>query len=141
MAIEGPLRELQIHDVFQLLDLSRKTGTLRVRSTMRNNEGIVWFDCGHVIAATIRSNPYRIGALLVKGGKITEEQLDYARALQAEGGDKRRLGEILVSCGAIAQRELERYVRQQVETVEFELMSWEEGFFSFSERSVRDVAA
>ena len=28
MAIEGPLRELGIHDVFQLLDLSRKTGTL-----------------------------------------------------------------------------------------------------------------
>src|SRR5438045_3237774 len=30
MAIEGPLRELGIHDVFQLLDLSRKTGALRV---------------------------------------------------------------------------------------------------------------
>ena len=30
MAIEGPLRELGIHDVFQLLDLNRKTGVLRV---------------------------------------------------------------------------------------------------------------
>ena len=26
MAIEGPLRELALSDVFQLLDLSRKTG-------------------------------------------------------------------------------------------------------------------
>ena len=33
MAIEGPLRELGIHDVFQLLDLSRKTGMLRVTSS------------------------------------------------------------------------------------------------------------
>lgn len=30
MPIEGPLRELGIHDVFQLLDLARKSGILRV---------------------------------------------------------------------------------------------------------------
>ena len=30
MAIEGPLRELALTDVFQLLDLSRKTGTLSI---------------------------------------------------------------------------------------------------------------
>jgi len=46
MAIEGPLRELGIHDVFQLLDLSRKTGTLRITSPERNNEGSVYFDAG-----------------------------------------------------------------------------------------------
>ena len=32
MPIEGPLRELGIHDVFQLLDLARKTGVLKVTS-------------------------------------------------------------------------------------------------------------
>ena len=41
MAIEGPLRELGIHDVFQLLDLSRKTGALRVTSDLRDDEGDV----------------------------------------------------------------------------------------------------
>ena len=41
MAIEGPLRELGIHDVFQLLDLSRKTGVLRVSSELREDEGLV----------------------------------------------------------------------------------------------------
>ena len=46
MAIEGPLRELGIHDVFQLLDLSRKTGRLRVTSLLRDNEGTVYFDSG-----------------------------------------------------------------------------------------------
>jgi hypothetical protein len=35
MAIQGPLRELGVHDVFQLLDLGRKTGTLRIRSVVR----------------------------------------------------------------------------------------------------------
>ena len=50
MAIEGPLRELGIHDVFALLDLSRKTGTLRVHSPERNNEGSVYFDAGTIVA-------------------------------------------------------------------------------------------
>ena len=44
MPIEGPLKELQIHDVFQLLDLGRKTGVLRVTSELRQNAGIVYFD-------------------------------------------------------------------------------------------------
>ncbi len=39
MAIEGPLRELGIHDVFHLLDLSRKPGLLRVTSEPRPNAG------------------------------------------------------------------------------------------------------
>ena len=54
MAIEGPLRELGIHDVFQLLDLSRKTGVLRVSSELREDEGVVLFDSGRVVQATIR---------------------------------------------------------------------------------------
>ena len=53
MAIEGPLRELGIHDVFQLLDLSRKTGTLRVVSELRDNEGMVVFDRGKIIHAEV----------------------------------------------------------------------------------------
>jgi hypothetical protein len=60
MPIEGPLRELGIHDVFQLLDLSRKTGVLRVTSQLRDDEGVVYFDGGRVVHASIRSRPFRI---------------------------------------------------------------------------------
>jgi hypothetical protein len=99
MAIEGPLRELGIHDVFQLLDLSRKTGVLRVTSELREDEGVVHFDAGRVVQASIRSKP--------------------APALDA---------------GAMSRRELERLHRLQFESVVFELMSWQEGFFSFEEQ-------
>jgi Tfp pilus assembly protein PilF len=140
MAIEGPLRELGIHDVFQLLDLSRKTGALRVTSELRDNEGLVYFDAGKVLHATIRSNPHPLGTLLVRSGKITEADLERARAMQQQG-DRRRLGEILVEIGALTVKELERQVRLQIEAVVFELMSWREGFFSFEERSVEDAPA
>ena len=139
MAIEGPLRELGIHDVFQLLDLSRKTGSLRVTSHLRDNEGIVYFSNGKVAFASIRSNPHPLGEILMRAGKITDADLDRARALQATRGDGVRLGHVLVEIGAITGRELDRHVRAQIEAVVFELMSWQEGFFSFEEGAVEDV--
>lgn len=103
MPIEGPLRELGIHDVFQLLDLSQKTGMLRVTSQLRDDEGVVYFDAGRVVHASIRSRPARI------------------------------------ETGHLSERELQRKLRQQIETTVFDLMSWREGFFSFEERSITDV--
>ena len=83
MPIEGPLRELGTHDVFQLLDLSRKTGALRVTSELRHNEGRIYFDSGVVVSAEIRSNPHPLGAMLLRTGKITEADLERARAAKA----------------------------------------------------------
>jgi tetratricopeptide (TPR) repeat protein len=133
MPIEGPLRELGIHDVFQLLDLSRKTGALRVTSELRHNDGTIYFDNGVVVSAEIRSNPHPLGAMLLRTGKITEADLERARDMQQRQGDKRRLGEILVSLGVITKAEVERQIRFQIEEVVFEVMSWNEGYFSFAE--------
>src|SRR5512140_2950498 len=133
MAIEGPLRELGIHDVFQLLDLSRKTGVLRGVSELRDNEGGVAFHAGRIAYASIRSNPHPIGEMLMKAGKISEGDLATARARQTEHGDKRRLGEILIEMSSVTLREVEQFVRRQAEAVVFELMSWREGHFRFEE--------
>jgi cytochrome c-type biogenesis protein CcmH/NrfG len=132
VAIEGPLKELSIHDVFQLLDLSRKTGTLRVVSELRQNAGTVYFEDGVVVGAEIRSNPHPLGRLLVRAGRLSEQDLARARALQS-AGDPRRLGEILVAESRLSQRDLDRYVRQQIEEVVFELVGWSEGYFAFED--------
>ncbi len=140
MAIEGPLKELGIHDVFQLLDLNRKTGILTVTSRVRHNNGVVYFDGGEVVHAGIQSNPHPLGGVLLKAGKITEADLHRARAIQLQG-DSRRLGEILVSMGSLSRRELERQVQLQIEEVIFEIMSWREGYFSFVEGPIREIPA
>jgi len=140
MAIEGPLKELGIHDVFQLLDLSRKTGILRVSSQLRQNAGTVVFDQGGVVFAEIKSNPHPLGSVLLQAGKVREEDLQRARDMQ-KGGDRRRLGDVLVDIGAVSRRELQRQVRAQVEAVVFELMSWSEGYFSFEEGVPADKLA
>ena len=137
MAIEGPLRELGIHDVFQLLDLSRKTGALRVTSDLRDDEGVVLFDGGRVIHASVRSHPTSIERILRQAGKVNDADLAVAIALEERPGEG--LGDRLVRAGVITQRELERQLRLAIESVVFELLSWQEGFFSFEERAVADV--
>ena len=132
MAIEGPLQDIGIHDVFQLLNLARKSGRLTVRSPARANEGRVYFDNGAVVHATMRDNPHTLGALLRKAGKVSDRELQAAAASQQEG-DSRLLGEILVAHGAVTRRDIERYMRMQIESVVFDLFSWNEGTFSFAD--------
>ncbi|HXT18293.1 MAG TPA: DUF4388 domain-containing protein [Gemmatimonadaceae bacterium] len=140
MAIEGPLRELGIHDVFQLLDLSRKTGTLRVTSDLREDEGVVAFDNGRVVQATIRSKPVTTEEALMQAGRVSEADVARARSCQQNGRANRDVVDLLVEIGAITQRELERQLRLQIESVVFELMSWREGFFRFDERPRDEIA-
>ena len=68
MPIEGPIQELGLPDVFQLLDLSRKTGLLRVSSRTLGDEGTIYFEGGRVVHATLRSKPHG----------TTDEDLDRA---------------------------------------------------------------
>ena len=141
MAIEGPLRELGLHDIFQLLDLSRKTGVLRITSHLRDNDGVVFFDSGHIVFASIRSNPHRIGDWLVAAGRISGEELERARAVQQREGGRRRLGQILVEMGALTPRELAHEVERHIEEAVFELLSWREGVFSFSDGGLEGAPA
>jgi hypothetical protein len=132
VALEGPLKDLHIQDVFQLLDLGRKSGVLRVTSELRQSAATVCFERGGVVAASLGSDPQPIGARLVRLGKITAEQLHQGRSLQS-GGDGRRLGDILVGMGAISRRELDRQLKAQIEEAVFDLLAWTEGYFCFEE--------
>lgn len=132
MALEGPLKELQLHDIFQLLELGKKSGVLRVRSELRQMTGTVCFDRGAVIAAGLGDDPPLIGTALLRAGKITENDLARGRALQTQGDD-RRLGDILVALGAISRRELDRQLKFRVEETICELLGWQEGYFQFEE--------
>jgi tetratricopeptide (TPR) repeat protein len=43
---------------------------------------------------------------------------------------------VLVDLGIMTVRDLQRFIRRQIETVIFELLSWQEGFFSFVEAPI-----
>jgi tetratricopeptide (TPR) repeat protein len=138
MAIEGPLKELSIQDVLQLLQLADKTGVLTVRSERLNDEAIVHFSRGDIVFAVRRRSTRRLGQLLIRAGKLTQRELD--RALELQRADPtRRLAEILLEMGSITEEELERQLRFQMEETIYELMAWDEGYFKFEERT--EIAA
>lgn len=132
MAIEGPLRELALSDVFQLLDLSRKTGVLTITHESRHRPAVVRFDRGAVTGAELGEASERIGHLLLRAGKVTERGIDEARR-QQEREPGRPLGEILVEQGAVAVDEVKRHLRFQIEEAVYGLIQWKDGYFRFEE--------
>lgn len=133
MAIEGPLRELALSDVFQLLDLSRKTGTLTITHESRHRPAVVRFDRGAVIGAELGDAHERIGHLLLRAGKVTQRHIEQARHVQGRQPDK-PLGTILVEQGIVSAPDVQRQLRFQIQETIFELIRWKDGYFRFEEQ-------
>jgi len=128
MAIKGSLKEASLPDVLQLLAMGQKTGCLSIAD--RSNFGYIYFEKGRICYASIVNRRDRLGDILVKHGKITEEQLDAAIHRQGKERDK-KLGQILVSQQVITQEDLERYMRVQIEESVYYLFTWTQGTFNF----------
>src|ERR1043165_366574 len=89
MAIKGSLKEASLPDVLQLLALGQKTGCLSIAD--RSNFGYIYFDKGRICYASIVNRRDRLGDILVKHEKISQEQLDAAIHRQAKERDKKQL--------------------------------------------------
>jgi hypothetical protein len=128
MSLVGRLEDLALPDIFQIISLSKKTGTLIVRS--RKGTGMVVFNDGQVIQAASDSIRDSLGNILVSQGMLAEAALSQALATQRRDVDK-PLGMILVEMGAVPAQTLESVVRKQIEEIIYDLLAWEEGFFNF----------
>jgi len=128
MSLVGRLEDLALPDIFQIISLSKKTGTLVVRS--RKGMGMVVFKNGQVIQAANDSIRDSLGNILVSQGMLTEPGLAQALARQKKETDT-PLGMILVEMGLVPPETLQTVVRKQIEEIIYDLLSWEEGFFNF----------
>ncbi len=137
MPIEGSLREFALHDILQLLHLARKTGELKVVSEPAGLRGAVVFQTGAVVDADLDEAAPRLGYMLLNAGKITEADLHRADQIHAEAPDRSWIG-IFESLGVVDRGELEKYAKFQVEEFVYEILSFQDGHFSFSERPVAE---
>ncbi len=128
MSLVGRLEDLALPDIFQIISLSRKTGTLVVRS--RKGTGMVVFKNGQVIQAGSDIIRDTLGNILVSQGMIDPADLSAALAVQKKHPEK-PLGMILTEAGATSAKVIEDVVRQQIEEIISDLLAWEEGFFNF----------
>ena len=128
MSLVGRLEDLALPDIFQIISLSKKTGTLVVRS--RGGTGMVVFKDGQVIQAASDGIRDSLGNILVSQGMLDEANLSEALQAQKLEADK-PLGMILVEMGAVAAQTLQSVIRKQIKEIVYDLLAWEEGFFNF----------
>ena len=129
MPIQGSIEEAGLPDVLQLLSLGKKSGCLAMVDGALHGE--IYLDAGRISYANVANRLDRIGDVLVKLGRITQEHLKEAVDEQARG-NKQQLGRILVDFGRIEHGELERFVRLQVEEAVYFLFTWKQGTFDFT---------
>ncbi len=92
-----------------------------------DEEKRIEFEKGSVVFASSDTSDDRMGQLLLREGKINEEQLaDCRRQVSASG---RRMGEILVDLGFLKPRELLPAVRQHLEDICYSLFAWSAGTY------------
>ncbi len=132
MSLEGNLKDFSLPEIFRLIGSTKKTGTLHLKQDKL--EGTVCFQEGEIFFATSNWNRTSLGQRLVKTGKITEKQLRQALGLQKiqkKEKQYRRLGQILVDEGYIAQDVLESTIKSQIIDTVFDLLRWDAGEYYF----------
>ncbi|HXV86944.1 MAG TPA: DUF4388 domain-containing protein, partial [Gemmatimonadales bacterium] len=128
VAIQGKLEEAGLPDVLQLLALGKKTGCLSLTDQML--QGQIYLNVGRITFAAVANRRDRLGDMLVRGGRITQEQLSQAMERQTADQTK-NLGQILVESGQVARAELERFAHVQIEEAVYFLFTWRRGTFTF----------
>ena len=108
------------------LYLQRLTGRLVLKREAV--EKIIFFDRGAPILGMSSDPDDRMGEMLVRQGRLTQEQL--ARASEGLPRAERRLGVVLVELGYIKPTELSVVVRRHFEEIIHSAFEWEDGEWS-----------
>jgi len=133
MALEGTLKDFSLADIFQLIGLQRKTGVLTLSG--KDDTVTVTFLEGKVVAADSLNKRLenRIGHVLVKTGRLTDDQLN--RALEIQRETLQRIGFILVNYEIISQNALREALQLQILQVIYRLFRWKDGEYHFSQET------
>jgi uncharacterized protein DUF4388 len=134
VSLDGNLRVFSVTEIFQMLGMQRKSGTLTVEGS-KDTVTIGFFN-GSVVSADSLSRPLenRLGSLLVKAGLLSEEAL--SRALESQKRRPERLGRLLLSENLVRVEDLREALRIQVYRIVFSSFGWMEGRFQFSPQAV-----
>ena len=131
MAVIGNIRDLTLVDLFQIIQLGRRTCVLTV-----DDENGLWyrtyFDDGFVIYADSNKRYAPLGEDLVHAGVLSREQLESALAEHtALGGDRPRFGTFLLHRGIIDRETLVEFIQRKIKIKLFDMFLIEEGTFTY----------
>ncbi|HET6515109.1 MAG TPA: DUF4388 domain-containing protein [Thermodesulfovibrionales bacterium] len=135
MAFTGDLEQLHIVDVIQMVNTTRKSGTLSVSGS--RGESRIFFSKGLIVGATHLNNRVRIGTVMVKMNAITAADLKEALEVQGRAGkDRKPLIATLIGLGKLRRDEAYRGLKKLIEIAVVELIGWTAGTFTLDTEAI-----
>jgi len=132
LAIEGPISELNLIDLFQILSFNQKSGILRIKS-VNDQKANVFFEKGNVVYANVEG--INLPLLLIKAGKITKEFYE-EKILNRIPNDDLEFAREVVKMKIMSENELRKFLQLRIEDTIFKLFEWKDGYFKFEETSI-----
>jgi CheY-like chemotaxis protein len=129
--IEGNLRDAPLSDVLQIVVAGQKSGVLTLRR--RASRARIYFDRGRVEYAYLRPGIH-LGEILVRLEMLTHVEVQKILLEQDRENPGTPLGLMAVQRGFLSDHELRDALQAQVLEALTELMTWNSGTFSFSDR-------
>lgn len=129
----GDLSKTPLPEVLQTVHHYKVPGVLVARRREIEKKIYIWN--GDVIFATSNDREDSLGNVLLRAGKLTQEQFEESirRLLEARTSEEtRRHGAVLVDMGLLTPEELFASVTRQVRDILFSVFDWEEGEVAFT---------
>jgi hypothetical protein len=128
MSLVGRLEDIALSDIFQILSIGGKTGTLVLKGSRGN--ALIVFKKGLVVRADTDDLDRTLGEDLLNAGLIKETIFllasDVKKKLPAKS-----IPEILFEFGSVNKETLEKITRKRIEKVVYQLLVWQDGDFQF----------
>jgi hypothetical protein len=137
ITLSGKISFTPLVDVLEQLRQRKATGTLTVKSG--DVKKCIFIKIGQIVFATSTSTQDRLGEVLVKTGKLTHENLEYATQLYKKNAGLKKLGAILVENGLITSKDLFGGLKAQVKDIIFSLILLDTGDFQFEDSYPSDI--
>ena len=125
--ISGSLSAMPLTDIFQFVELNKKSGILVVR--FEHDRHSVFFDKGLIIAASSSDPNDHIWPYLVRDGKLSVEELKDIPSAQMSSAHA--FGRFCLLKKMITEEELTGYIEEQTSEIIYNLLLMEEGTFHF----------
>ena len=127
--MHGSISDAAVSDLIAKIFFAKRSGVLRLsQAEVKKN---LYFIEGGIVFAHSNLRTERLGEILMRLGKITEDEF---REVTAETDLGKRIGQVLLEKGFISPAEIRSGVAYQVQQILYSVLNWDSGEYEFQDK-------